>query len=140
MPGCPTGKMPVLRIGKDVNFDQGVADCVVFAADDRSGISWWALDDDGRFLGIGRRFPAGLNFSLLGVLPIVVRGEQVALRIAHFEGRVGQDSGHTKLTQGRSERAHDYFHDAVAANKSADHDVLTDVDKTAGADVGKSNR
>jgi len=82
MPGCPTGETPVLRrlhVGKNINVDQGVADCVVFAADDRSGISWWALDDDGRLIIVRRGEAAGLNFGLLTILPVIVRGEQRAI-------------------------------------------------------------
>ena len=143
MPGCPTGETPVLRrlhVGQNINVDQGVADCVVFAADDRSGISWWALDDDGRLIIVRRGEAAGLNFGLLTILPVIVRGEQRAIPIVHLEDWIGQNVGHTKLAQGRSKSAHDYLYYSIAADKTGDHDVLISIDKTADADVGKSNR
>jgi hypothetical protein len=83
--------------GQDVNLHQGIAGSVVLAGNDGGRIAERPRNNNGRLMGIGRRKAAGLDFSLLRVLPIVVRQDQRPITIPQLEHRIGQDIGNIKL-------------------------------------------
>src|SRR5262245_42056289 len=87
-----------------VDFDERVTSGVLHAAHDGSVTPRLQRGDDGRFEGIARRKPAGLNLShliarydskYLGRLPIVIASKR-ALGIMQFQLRIAEHIGHSK--------------------------------------------
>ena len=72
-----------------VDFDQGVAGGVVFAAHNRGSITGCPGDDYGGFAVVGRGLSSRLNFRLLGVLPVIVRGNLLAVSVKDGKNRIG---------------------------------------------------
>src|SRR5205814_1330162 len=114
---------------------------VVLAADNRrvrSGLE--VLEQDGRLARIAGRKTGGFDLRLLIGLPIVVRGDDIAVAIMQFEHRIRHRLRDTELRERRSDGANNYTgkrRRVRTGEEPADKHVVTRADEATRTDVGQ---
>src|SRR4051812_5231803 len=89
-----TGAPVQTRLRQVVNFDDGVTDGAVRAADNGSVSAGRQTRDNGRFLGVAGRNSSLFDLSFLRGLPVVVRSDGGAIAIVELEGWIGECRRH----------------------------------------------
>ena len=91
---------------------------------------------------VGRSKAGCLNGTLLGVLPVVVSGNEIAVTVYQQGSRISRCAVHPNLGEGRPESADDQLDAAVAATgaETADQDMITRADKAADGNVCQPRR
>src|ERR1044071_3116378 len=119
-----------------VNLDKADANGAVLAADNRGvGTRLEVLHHDRGFARIAWLQTGRFDFGFLARLPVVVRGDNIAVAIMDLEGWILHRLRNVKRGEGWSEGPEDDAGDSGrlgAGKESADENVVVDADEAAG--------
>src|SRR4051794_28060841 len=130
---------PDVGLVQRVHLHESIARCVIEPSDNcgvgagRKGSNYGRLK-----IALGCQ-TGGDNGQILGVLPIIVRGNQRAVTVVDLQDRIRHNRGYIEggLTQRGTERTDDHSLILGLHDYSRDHDVVSSLDETPGRDVAE---
>ena len=123
---------------KIVNCYQSHARGPVCAGNNRRVTAGIESGQNRRFQIISWRESSLRNLVLLGIFPVIVRKNQVAVSIVQTNHRIGNRIRHAKVSQRRSVNSHKNGLRLIGYDKSGDKNIVTGSNQASCGNVGEA--